>query len=161
MQNTAQSLLAGGAAGLAATVPMTAAMAALFPALPPEDQHPLPPRHITERAAETVGADDDLSEPEKQGLTAAAHFGYGTAAGAVYGLIRPALPGPGACAGVGYGLAMWAVSYMGLLPKLRLYPHAEDESAERNALMIAAHVVWGAALGAATDLLADPRRDTP
>jgi hypothetical protein len=161
MHHAAQSLLAGGAAGLAATAPMTAAMAALFPALPPEDQHPLPPRHITERVVEGAGAEDDLSEPEKQGLTAVAHFGYGTAAGTVYGLIRPQLPLPGAAAGVAYGLAVWAGSYMGLLPKLRLYLHAEHESAERNALMIAAHVVWGAALGAMTDLLADPRRDTP
>ena len=110
---------------------MTAAMAALFPALPPEDQHPLPPRHITERAAEAVGVDNDLSEPEKQGLTAVAHFGYGTATGAVYGLIRPPqLPLPGVAAGVAYGLAVWAGSYMGLLPALRLYPHAEDESAD-------------------------------
>ncbi|HVK16124.1 MAG TPA: DUF6789 family protein [Fimbriiglobus sp.] len=160
MHHAAPSALAGGAAGLAATAPMTAAMAALFPALPFEDQHRLPPRHITERAAEEVGVEDDLSEPEKQGLTAIAHFGYGTAAGAVYGLIRPSLPLPGAVAGVAYGLAVWAGSYMGLLPALRLYPHAEGESAERGALMIAAHVVWGAALGIVTDQLADPRRDT-
>jgi putative membrane protein len=140
---------------------MTAVMAALHRALPPEDRHPLPPRHITERMTQQAGVDDNLSEPEKQGLTAAAHFGYGAATGVAYGLLRPSLPLPGAVAGVAYGLAVWAGSYMGLLPKLRLYPHAEDESAERNALMIAAHVVWGAALGVVTDLLSDPRRDTP
>ena len=161
MNHSVERLFAGGAAGLAATAPMTAAMAALFPALPPEDQHPLPPRHITERVTEETGVDDDLSESEKETLTAVAHFGYGAATGAVYGLIRPSLPLPGAVAGVAYGLAVWAGSYMGLLPALRLYPHAEDESAERGALMIAAHVVWGAALGIVTDQLADPRRDTP
>jgi uncharacterized membrane protein YagU involved in acid resistance len=160
MLQAAQGLLAGGAAGLVATAPMTAAMAALHPVLPPEDRHPLPPRHITERVTEEVGVDDDLSEPEKQTLTAAAHFGYGAAAGAVYGLIRPALPLPSVAAGIAYGLAVWAGSYMGLLPALRLYPHAADESAERDALMIAAHVVWGAALGVVTDQLSDPRGDT-
>lgn len=161
MHYTAQGLLAGGAAGLAAAVPMTATMAALFPALPPEDQHPLPPRHVVERVTAEAGVDDDLSEPEKQGVTTVAHLGYGATTGALYGLIRPHVPLPGAVAGVAYGLAVWAGSYMGLLPALRLYPHAKDDSAERDALMIAAHVVWGATLGLVTDLLADPRRDTP
>jgi putative membrane protein len=140
---------------------MTAVRVALHRALPPEDQHPLPPQHITERAAEQAGVDRDLSEPEKQAITLASHFGYGAVMGSVYGLVRPLLPLPAAVAGVGYGLAEWAGSYMGLLLQLRLCQHAEDESAERNALMIAAHVVWGAALGALTDQLADPRKDAP
>lgn len=158
MNRTVRDLSAGGAAGLVATVPMSAVMAALHQSLPPEDRHALPPRHITERVTQEAGVDDDLSEPEKQALTAAAHFGYGAAAGTVYGLVRPRIPLPGALSGLVYGLAVWAGSYMGLLPRLRLYRHAVDESAERNAMMIAAHVVWGATLGAATDLLADPRR---
>jgi hypothetical protein len=43
---------------------------------------------------------------------------------------------------------VWAGSYLGLLPMTGLLHSATRERAERNALMIAAHVVWGGVLGA-------------
>lgn len=48
--------------------------------------------------------------------------------------------------GVVYGLGVWAVSYLGWLPALRLMPKATHDRSERNAIMIAAHLVWGYAL---------------
>ena len=52
-----------------------------------------------------------------------------------------------------YGLAVWAGSYLGLLPALGIMSPATDHPLRRTALMIAAHLVWGSALGTFVDLL--------
>ena len=140
--------LAGAAAGLAATVPMTAAMARLHRELPFHEKRPLPPRRITMRAAKAIGVKHHLDGPEKTGLTLAAHFGYGTAAGVLFGLLAPKRAGEAVPAGIGFGLLVWSASYLGLMPALGLHPPATRDTFRRNALMIAAHVVWGASLGA-------------
>jgi len=42
---------------------------------------------------------------------------------------------------------VWSTSYLVLLPALRLLRPATKAPPRRNALMIAAHLVWGGALG--------------
>jgi hypothetical protein len=128
---------------------MTLAMTALHPQLPVEDQEPLPPRQITDTAAAKAGTDIG-GEQDHQIATMAAHFGYGAAAGGLYGAFagRSGLPAP--AEGMLYGLAVWGGSYLGLLPGAGLYRSATEESAPRNGLMIAAHLIWGAALGTVT-----------
>jgi hypothetical protein len=49
--------------------------------------------------------------------------------------------------GAAYGVAVWTGSYLGWIPTLGLLKPATRHPAERNALMLAAHLVWGAALG--------------
>ena len=141
----------GAAAGLAATVPMTLAMRAAHCGLPPHERFPLPPRRVTLRALRKVGLRPHvhLDESQRRGLTRAAHFGYGTAAGALFGLIAPKNLPDAVSGGVGYGLLVWVASYLGVMPALGLHPPATREPAGRNLMMIGAHVVWGAALGAA------------
>ena len=56
------------------------------------------------------------------------------------------LPRSNLAAGLLFGAAVWGVSYFGLLPSLNLYPSAEDDSNQRQAVMIAAHAVFGTAL---------------
>ena len=145
-----QRVLAGAAAGLAATVPMTVAMRAVQASLPAAQRHPLPPRRVTMRAARKVGLRPhlQLDESERRGLTLAAHSGYGAAAGGLFGAIAPRNLPDAVSAGVGYGLLVWAASYLGLMPALGLHPPATREPAGRNLMMILAHVVWGATLGA-------------
>jgi uncharacterized membrane protein YagU involved in acid resistance len=102
------------------------------------------------RAARKAGVDvdSDLDEDERNGLTLLAHFGYGTAVGALYAPIAPRGWAASTLGGVGYGLLVWAGSYLGLLPAIGLLSPATRHPPRRNALMIAAHVVWGATLGA-------------
>jgi hypothetical protein len=50
--------------------------------------------------------------------------------------------------GVMFGLAVWAGSYLGWLPATGIRHHAKEDPPARNALMIAAHVVYGGATGA-------------
>jgi uncharacterized membrane protein YagU involved in acid resistance len=147
MPDLVRSVLAGSAAGCVATAPMTAVMEGVRRLLPPDQQDPLPPRQITERAADAVGLADDLTEDQKEAATAAAHFGFGATAGAAYGLVAPHLPFGPVGNGVGYGLAVWAGSYFGWLPATGLYKEPENEPAGRHLKMAVSHVVWGVTLG--------------
>ena len=146
-------LLTGTIAGFGATVPMTLAMVAMHRRLPRRQRYPLPPRQITMTAAAKIGARKHLDESERTGLTLLAHFGYGAAVGALFGLVAPREMSRAIPAGIAYGLLVWAGSYLGLLPALRLLSPATRHPKERNALMIAAHVVWGATVGALSPVL--------
>jgi hypothetical protein len=126
---------------------MTVAMTAMHRALPHEEQEPLPPRQIAENAASTAGVDLGPDEDTREAVTLAAHFGYGAAAGSLYGPFAGSTGLPRAAEGMLYGMAVWGGSYLGLLPGAGLYRSAKDESRSRNALMISAHLIWGASLG--------------
>lgn len=154
-------LARGAVAGLAATLPMTAAMLLMRRGLPWTERGPLPPREITEEVADRAGVGGLLGESGRDALTTAAHFGYGAAAGALYGPLSRSLPVPGAALGPAYGLAVWAGGYLGWLPALGILPPATEDSPRRSALMIAAHLVWGLAAGTIADALADNRTGPP
>lgn len=139
-------LIAGAVAGLAATVPMSITMGAMFARLPRREKYPLPPREITDEVLHETGLRKHLSERSIAALTVASHFGYGTECGVVYGALEPRLPGPSLVKGMGFGLAVWTVSYLGWLPAFGILKPATEHPARRNALMIGAHLVWGAAL---------------
>ncbi|HEX8556949.1 MAG TPA: DUF6789 family protein [Pyrinomonadaceae bacterium] len=139
-------ILLGALAGLAATAPMTLAMKLMHEQLPGDEQYPLPPRQVTEGMAEKAGVNEHLDDEERAAATWASHFAYGAACGALYGALtsggradsRPLL------AGAGFGVAVWAGSYLGWLPAAGIISPATEHPARRNALMIAAHLVWGA-----------------
>lgn len=150
-------VLSGALAGLTATAPMTAAMVAMHHFLPPRERYPLPPRQITEKLAEEAGVNDELSEPQRRTATMVNHFAYGAAAGALYAPLARNVPAHPLVKGIAFGLTVWTVSYLGLLPAAGILPPATRHSPRRNVLMIAAHVVWGAATGVLADLL-DSRR---
>lgn len=80
----------------------------------------------------------------------AAHFAFGAATGALYGAATSHKHvSPGITSGVMFGLGVWAASYLGWVPLTGLMPPASQQPAQRNAMMVASHIVWGAALGAA------------
>jgi hypothetical protein len=152
-------ILLGALAGLAATGPMTLAMKLMHERLPREEQYPLPPRQVTEGLAEKAGVNEHLGEEERAAATWASHFAYGTACGALYGAVSgEGIDKHAALAGVGFGLAVWAGSYLGWLPAAGIISPATEHPARRNALMIAAHVVWGAGVGVALDRLSPDGR---
>jgi uncharacterized membrane protein YagU involved in acid resistance len=136
----------GTVAGLLATAPMTLAMEVLHRRLPPPERHPLPPRTITMRVAGRARQRHRLDRRQRRGATLVAHFAYGAAAGGVYAPLARLLRLP-AAGGLGFGLLVWAISYLGLLPAAGLFPPPHRETPRRTALMIAAHLVWGASLG--------------
>jgi hypothetical protein len=125
----------GMIAGIAATVGMTAAMRRMHARLPSPERYPLPPREIVGRAGgRSAGAEAAML----------AHFGYGALTGGLFALQgRRSL-----AAGVLYGAGVWAGSYFGWVPLARILEPADRHPMRRNALMIAAHVLWGALLAA-------------
>jgi hypothetical protein len=149
-----QRELASSIAGFLATAPMTIGMMAMHRALPPDHKDPLPPRQITDNAAARAGV--NLGDEDTRNAAAlGAHFAYGASVGAMYGPIAGSTSLPSAVEGMLYGIAVWGGSYLGILPSAGLYRSADDEPAPRNAMIIAAHLIWGASLGVMTEALAD------
>ena len=151
-------VLLGALAGLAATAPMTLAMKLMHEQLPREERYPLPPRQVTEGLAETAGVNEHLGEDERVAATWASHFAYGAACGALYGALSGGRTSRPALAGAGFGVAVWAGSYLGWLPAAGILSPATEHPARRNALMIAAHLVWGGAAGVILERLSDGGR---
>lgn len=159
MNVLSKNMLSGAAAGALATVPMSALMLAWHRELPWTKRDPLPPAQITRQATKAVEWHDDLEHEGRLALTVVAHFGYGASVGAVYGAAtRPQSLTSAAASGMAFGLAVWAGSYGGWLPLAGLYRSAAVEPAERNAMMIAAHLVYGAGLGMLTYALTKSRQ---
>lgn len=151
--------IAGTVGGVVATYAMTEAMAFLQRRLPNNRGEPLPPRAITEGALSGARGhrhndaeiNDSGSNDAWADLSLAAHFAFGAATGAAFGLLGRK---PGIVPGALYGLAVWAGSYLGWVPALGIMPPATRQKPQRNALMIAVHLVWGATLQLATARLA-------
>jgi uncharacterized membrane protein YagU involved in acid resistance len=93
-----------------------------------------------------------------KGLTVLSHFAYGATCGAIYGPLSGRLGGGGVIGGVAFGLAVWTGSYLGWLPAAGILTPATEHPGRRNALMIAAHVVWGAAAGVLVEQLTTGER---
>ena len=131
-------ILIGGIAGFVGTMAMTATMRRLHARLPVKERYPLPPREIVDSAAGKAGI--DLPGEAAKDISTAAHFAYGAAVGAVIGALnaKPSKP-TGAAAGV----AVWVASYMGWIPAVNILEPGTEHPRRRNALMIAAHLVWG------------------
>lgn len=150
--------IAGALGGLIATVPMTMTMSALWKRLPKKDQYPVPPREITEAIAQKTSAQaTQLSDPQLANLSLAGHFSYGAATGALYTMFcrephRPIL------FGAGYGVGIWAASYLGWIPAAKILTPATKHPAPRNRMMIASHLVWGAATVLISEKLQRSRR---
>ncbi len=128
-------LIFGALGGLAATMAMTAFMRRAHKYLPTDEQYPLPPREIVDRTI------DVEQEDTARTATMLSHFGFGAVAGLLY-----TLPPVNRMGGPIYGLGVWTASYLGWLPAFRILAPATDHPAQRNLLMLAAHVAWGLAL---------------
>lgn len=142
----AVAFVRGSIAGCLATVPMTLVMELLHRQLPASERYPLPPSEIL-TATEQLGLGEHLAPPAHMAATLVAHFGYGALTGGLYGLLARSVALPSLLTGVGFGMLVWVGSYMGVLPALGILNPATEHPARRNALMVAAHAVWGAALG--------------
>lgn len=133
-------LVRGAAAGVVATVPMSAVMLAARKAGLIGQQ---PPESIVRRAGDLLGAPPGGATAHALG--AVAHVGFGATAGAAYALLprrgRPALRA------TGLALGIWGASYEGWVPVFGALPAAHEDRPARPWVMVAAHVVFGLVLG--------------
>jgi len=142
----ASGALDGSAATLAMTGAMLAARRAGF-------LGELPPRRISRHALRRVrwAPAAPRSPREKSRVSAAAHVGFGAAAGALFegAFARPARPpAAGPLAGAAFGIAVWLVSYAGWVPAFGILPPPHRDRPPRQVAMVLAHLVYGVALGA-------------
>lgn len=148
-------LLRGAAGGLAGTLAHSAVMLA-GRALGLGGK--LPPKAITDELVESLGVDP--GEHTRAGLAVVNHIAMGATTGALFGLVQPPMSRrKSMLAGAAYGLAVWVASYEGWVPHvLGALPRAHRDRWDRQAYLFAAHVAFGAALGAVT---ARPQPEEP
>jgi uncharacterized membrane protein YagU involved in acid resistance len=137
-------LLIGGIAGFVGTMAMTGAMRRMHARLPEKERYPLTPREIVDSGSDQLGV--PLSDEAAKDVTIASHFVYGAMAGAVIAAMNPDMKKR---TGAAAGAAVWLASYMGWIPAVGTLEPATKHPMRRNALMIAAHLVWGSATAAA------------
>jgi putative membrane protein len=156
-------LLSGLYGGFIATGPMTLLMFERQDHFPESEKSPLPPATLSfetlEKAGESMGFQPKLSPDAQTAVTMASHFAYGAAAGAVYGVALGKAPIPPLAKGIAYGLGVWSLNYLGITPALGFRAAAPKMPARRNAMMIFAHVVWGACLAYATEKLIESGKE--
>lgn len=159
------SALAGAAAGVAATLAMSPVMS---PRLTARASAPLrhvrgldefPPRRVVQAGEEIIAGERKLPDRAEVAATWLAHLGYGAAVGAIYGVMAPSLderidsPVRGAAAGALFGLGVWAAGYAGWLPLVGIRTGTIRGDRRDLPWPLAAHVVYGATLGAVHDAL--------
>lgn len=136
-------LILGALSGCAATMAMTVAMHRLHRRLPATERYPLLPREIVGSLSRERPEPVRPASGDRQATaTMLAHFGYGALTGALFAAQRHRGVAPGAA----YGVAVWAASYLGWIPGARILRPATQHPPRRNALMLAAHLVWGTTL---------------
>ena len=133
--------LRGAIAGAVATAPMSAVMigAKQFGLM-----GEMPPEKITANFLKRTPISP--SEEHQDSLATALHFGFGSAAGALFGVIAPKRLIARIPLGMTYGAAIWGVSYMGWIPAFGIMPHAARDRRDRQMVMLAGHLVYGTAL---------------
>lgn len=139
-------IAAGTVAGLIATLPQSAVVWG-FRKLGVYRSRPAP-MQVTDRLTRRVTGKDPSSA-----VQVAQHFAIGGAGGTACG-VTSATVRPGVLAGLVTGLAMWAASYSGLLPALRIMPVPKEDEQGRAVTMFVAHVVYGLSMGWLLDRLA-------
>jgi uncharacterized membrane protein YagU involved in acid resistance len=152
----------GAVGGLVASGAMSLALLGMYRLLPRWQRYDDPPRQITRRILRRVGLKtlvDD--EPEQTLSTAIGHFGYGAAAGTLYGGLASGLEAPTLVKGILAGIAVFLVSYMGWLPAFQILPPATKMPKSRAWMMLAGHLVWGIITALLTDRLSSSKGRKP
>nr|BBH88261.1 hypothetical protein KTC_30120 [Thermosporothrix sp. COM3] len=145
--NRSVSWRQGAISGCAGTAPMTIFMLLTQRLLPEGEQYALPPELITRDISRRLHLKLHWNKQLLLLATLISHFGYGATMGALYRLFSNRVALPAALKGTLFGLLIWGASYLVWMPLLGITPAAQREPGRRNALMIAAHVVWGATTG--------------
>src|SRR5215210_4315291 len=149
--NMWKAAVAGAAAGLVASWIMTRFHVALSGGGVTGSENPQSNKPVEGRddaamkaanEAAKIGLDRPLSRTEKTEVGGpAAHYVFGAAAGAMYGMLRESEHAPG---GAAFGAELWAIADQFGLPMAGLSPWPLTAyPAATNAQHFAAHVVYG------------------
>ncbi len=141
VSNSMQKVEAGIFGGLIATLFMTIWMLVANCFIPARQSKPLPPERITEELQIKAGVKPTLTKNQHKSLSLFNHFLYGSIIAIPLSFINAHFKTRRL--GSSYGLGVWLSNYLGILPNLKLYPPATEESKRMNFIMIVAHLIWG------------------
>jgi uncharacterized membrane protein YagU involved in acid resistance len=144
MRDTGRTIVRGSLAGVVATIAMS------LPIVVARRLHLVdrqPPEEVTQNVVGVARV--PLTGSELRRATVVAHLAFGSVCGVAFVVAgkrlgrawQPWLTGPL------YGVLIWALTYRSTLPLLRLVRPAEVVGARRDALMLVAHLIYGAVLG--------------
>jgi uncharacterized membrane protein YagU involved in acid resistance len=102
----------------------------------------------------------ELSDRGAWVTSTVAHWCYGSALAALYGILVGSLRRPHALYGLAFGAAVWATGYI-ILPAGGLYKPIWDYDSKTLARDLSAHLAYGAGTGAAFWLPVAGARGTP
>ncbi|MGB0123953.1 MAG: DUF1440 domain-containing protein [Silvibacterium sp.] len=139
MTNRERSILKGAVAGMIGGLAGAGAKMVAEKIFPPRVQGQTPPPVIL---AEQV-AGHSLPEGQKQAATQGIHWGFGAAAGAVYGAMVEVEPSLGAWKGAAFGVTLNKLTHESLLPKLGLAAPKEEQPAQERISEWVTHAVYG------------------
>jgi putative membrane protein len=88
-------------------------------------------------------AGHSLPEGQKQLATQAIHWGFGAAAGAVYGALVEVEPSMGAWKGAAFGLTLNRLTHESVLPRMGLAAHKEEQPTQERISEWVTHAVYG------------------
>jgi putative membrane protein len=166
--STWKGLVAGAIGGAVASFAMNqfqAGMSKLFkePAAPPERKPPEAKqrRQTSEESANVKAAvavsetvfNHQLAPKEKQWAGQLVHYGYGTAAGALYGAAAEHWEDVRIGQGAAFGAALWAISDEVAVPVFHLSKGPQEYPLRTHAMALASHLVYSVTTELARRLL--------
>jgi len=107
-----------------------------------------PPSYVAGAGLDVLGL--RRTGKEQAALAVVLHVVFGSASGALFGLLSPRLHTRLAprLQGVFFGALVWGLSYKGWIPALGIMPPPEQDHPGRPLVMLLAHGVYGLVLGA-------------
>ncbi len=134
-----RSLLKGAAAGLIGGLVGAGAKVLAEKIFPPREPGRVSPGvALVERAAGHA-----LTDEQRRVTESAINWGFGAAAGAVYGAMVEEEPTLGAWKGAAFGLALNRITHEAVLPKLGVVPRKNEQAAQERISEWITHAIFG------------------
>ena len=139
MTTRERSILKGALAGLIGGLAGAGAKALAEQLFPPRTQGQTPAPVVL---AEQV-AGHSLPPVQKQAAMQTIHWGFGAAAGAIYGALVEVEPSLGAWRGAAFGLTLNKITHESVLPRMGLAAPKEEQPAQERISEWVTHAVYG------------------
>lgn len=146
MTNGIDAAVRGALGGVAGGLAMYGMKQKVAPKVIPEEmrREGFAPKKAIQWAEEQTGHPDALTEDQEQKAAVAAHVAYSAGFGALYGLARRKADGvPIPIAGALFGLAVWGVSFEGLMPALGMMEATTDLPKKQWPPDLVGHIIYG------------------